>query len=91
MAGEVDRQALQRARRLLRRELKDGPRPVRALEIAAAEQGMAQVPIACQLNLVGNARLQDGSTGLVRLSKNPGSSGVGPSATFKTGVASGCQ
>jgi subtilase family serine protease len=48
-------------------------------------------PQVCQLNLVGTARLQDGSTGLVRLSKSPGSSGVGPSATFPTGVASGCQ
>ena len=48
-------------------------------------------PQVCQLNLVGTARLKDGSTGLVRLSKSPGSSGVGPSATFPTGVASGCQ
>jgi hypothetical protein len=48
-------------------------------------------PQACQLNLVGTNRLQDGSTGLVRLSKNPGGSGVGPSATFLTGAASGCQ
>jgi hypothetical protein len=47
-------------------------------------------PQACQLNLVGTARLQDGSTGLVRLSKNPGSSGVGPSKVFPTGAASGC-
>ena len=48
-------------------------------------------PSVCQLHLVGSSRLQDGSTGLVRLSKNPGSSGVGPSATFNTGVASGCE
>jgi hypothetical protein len=47
-------------------------------------------PQVCQLNLVGTFRLQDGSTGLVRLSKNPGSSGVGPSQTFPTGAASGC-
>jgi hypothetical protein len=42
-------------------------------------------PQVCQLNLVGSSRLQAGSTGL---SKNPGGSGVGPSATFPTGVAS---
>ena len=48
-------------------------------------------PQACQLNLVGTNRLQDGSTGLVRLSKSAGGSGVGPSATFPTGAASGCQ
>jgi hypothetical protein len=48
-------------------------------------------PVVCQLKLVGQSRLQDGSTGLVRLSKNPGDSGVGPSATFLTGAASGCQ
>ena len=48
------------------------------------------IPAACQLHLVGTFRLQDGSTGLVRLSKNPGSSGVGPSKTFPTGAASGC-
>jgi hypothetical protein len=47
-------------------------------------------PQVCQLNLVGSSRLQDGSTGLVRLSKNPGSSGVGPSQVFPTGAASGC-
>jgi hypothetical protein len=47
-------------------------------------------PQVCQLNLVGNFRLQDGSTGLVRLSKSPGSSGVGPSQVFPTGAASGC-
>ena len=45
----------------------------------------------CQLNLIGTAKLQDGSTGLVRLSKNPGSSGVGPSSpVYPTGPTSGC-
>jgi hypothetical protein len=38
-----------------------------------------------QLNLVGNNQLQDGSIGLVRLSKSPGSSGDGPSSPiYKT-------
>jgi hypothetical protein len=36
----------------------------------------------CQLNLVGTKILQDGSTGLVRLSKSRGDSGDGPSAVF---------
>jgi hypothetical protein len=44
----------------------------------------------CQLFLVGTSRLQDGSTGLVRLSKNPGHSGVGPHKEFLTGATSGC-
>jgi Pro-kumamolisin, activation domain len=48
-------------------------------------------PPVCQLNLVGTAQLQDGSTGLVRLSKSAGSSGSGPmSPVFKTGPDSGC-
>lgn len=49
--------------------------------------GSSQV---CQLNLVGSASLQDGSTGLVRLSKSCCSSGVGPSATFMVSSGSGC-
>jgi hypothetical protein len=45
----------------------------------------------CQLNLIGTATLQDGSTGLVRLSKNADSSGNGPSSpVFSTGPGSGC-
>jgi hypothetical protein len=47
-------------------------------------------PQVCQLFLVGTFSLQDGNTGLVRLSKNPGGSGVGPSKEFLTGAASGC-
>jgi kumamolisin len=47
-------------------------------------------PQVCQLFLVGTSKLQDGSTGLVRLSKNPGGSGVGRSKEFATGAASGC-
>jgi len=47
--------------------------------------------LVCQLNLVGAETLQDGSTGLVRLSKNAGSSGNGPSSpVYKTGPGSGC-
>jgi hypothetical protein len=45
----------------------------------------------CQLDLVGTATLQDGGTGLVRLSKSAGSSGNGPSSpVFATGPGSGC-
>jgi hypothetical protein len=45
----------------------------------------------CQLNLVGTAHLQDGSTGLVRLSNSAGSSGNGPSSPiYTTGAGSGC-
>jgi hypothetical protein len=48
-------------------------------------------PHVCQLNLVGTSVLQDGSTGLVRLSKSAGSSGNGPSSPmFMTGPGSGC-
>ena len=47
----------------------------------------------CELNLVGSTRLQDGSTGLVRLSKNPGDSGNGPSSPRydPAGPGSGCS
>jgi len=45
----------------------------------------------CQLNLVGNNTLQDGSTGLFRLSQSAGSSGDGPhSPVYYTGPGSGC-
>lgn len=48
-------------------------------------------PATCQLNLVGNYELQDGNTGLVRLSGSAGSSGVGPSSPiYGTGLDSGC-
>ncbi len=46
---------------------------------------------ACQLNLIGNSVLQDGSIGLVRLSQNADSSGDGPtSPDYWTGPNSGC-
>jgi hypothetical protein len=47
----------------------------------------------CQLNLVGNTRLHDGSTGLVRLSKDPGDSGSGPHSPVydPAGSGSGCS
>ena len=49
------------------------------------------VPPLCQLNLVGTAQLQDGSTGLARLSETQGSSGDGLSSPiFPTGPGSGC-
>ncbi len=45
----------------------------------------------CQLQLVGHQQLQDGSTGLVRLSQSAGSSGNGPSSpVYTTGHGSGC-
>jgi Pro-kumamolisin, activation domain/Subtilase family len=45
----------------------------------------------CQLNLTGDAVLQDGSHGLFRLSQTAGSSGDGPhSPAFTTGPGSGC-
>lgn len=45
----------------------------------------------CQLDLVGTAILEDGSTGLIRLSKSAGHSGSGPSSpVFATGPGSGC-
>jgi hypothetical protein len=45
----------------------------------------------CQLNLVGTAILQDGSTGLIRLSKHADSKGSGPSSpVYNTGPGSGC-
>jgi hypothetical protein len=48
-------------------------------------------PHVCQLDLVGTSVLQDGSTGLVRLSKSAGGSGNGPSSPkFLTGPGSGC-
>jgi Pro-kumamolisin, activation domain len=50
--------------------------------------GTVSVP---QLCLVGTATLQDGSTGLVRLSNSAGGSGVGPtSQVFSTNPGSGC-
>jgi hypothetical protein len=49
-------------------------------------------PEVCPLNLVGTSVLQDGSTGLVRLSKNADSSGNGPSSPkYLTGPGSGCE
>jgi hypothetical protein len=51
----------------------------------------AVVPPLCQLNLEGTLQLQDGSTGLVRLSETAGSSGNGPSSPkYNTGAGSGC-
>lgn len=50
--------------------------------------GTVSVP---QLCLVGTAHLQDGSTGLVRLSQSAGGSGVGPtSQVFSTSPGSAC-
>jgi hypothetical protein len=61
---------------------------IAALQVSLFNPGSPQV---CQLNLVGTSVLQDGSTGLVRLSKNADSSGNGPSSpVFSTGPGSGC-
>jgi subtilase family serine protease len=58
------------------------------LQVSLFNPGSPQV---CQLNLVGTSILQDGSTGLVRLSKNADSSGNGPSSPiYSTGPGSGC-
>jgi hypothetical protein len=58
------------------------------LQVSLFNPGSPQV---CQLNLVGTSVLQDGSTGLVRLSKHHDSSGNGPSSPiFPTGPGSGC-
>ena len=61
---------------------------IAALQVALLNPGSPEV---CQLDLVGTSVLQDGSTGLVRLSKNPGGSGNGPSSPeYMTGPGSGC-
>lgn len=61
---------------------------IAALAVSLFNPGSPQV---CQLDLIGTSVLQDGSTGLVRLSKSAGSSGNGPSSPlFKTGLGSGC-
>jgi Pro-kumamolisin, activation domain len=58
------------------------------LQVSLFNPGSSQV---CQLNLIGTSVLQDGSIGLVRLSKNADSSGNGPSSpTYPTGPGSGC-
>ena len=61
---------------------------IAALQVALLNPGSSEV---CQLDLVGTSVLQDGSIGLVRLSKNPGHSGNGPhSPEYLTGPGSGC-
>jgi hypothetical protein len=61
---------------------------IAALQVSLLNPGS---PIVCQLDLVGTSVLQDGSTGLVRLSKNPDGSGNGPSSPkYLTGPGSGC-
>jgi hypothetical protein len=61
---------------------------IKALQVSLYSPGTTQV---CQLNLVGDTKLQDGSHGLVRLSDTPGSHGSGPfSPIYLTGPGSGC-
>jgi hypothetical protein len=61
---------------------------IAALQVSLFSPGTPQV---CQLNLLGQNTLQDGSRGLVRLSDTAGNSGVGPrSPTYATGPGSGC-
>lgn len=58
------------------------------LQVSLFNPGSPQV---CQLNLIGTSVLQDGTTGLIRLSKNADSSGNGPSSpVYSTGSGSGC-
>lgn len=62
---------------------------INSLQVSLFNPGSGQL---CQLDLVGNFELQDGSTGLVRLSGSAGSSGVGPSSPIYAtgGPDSGC-
>jgi Pro-kumamolisin, activation domain len=60
---------------------------ISALQVSLFNPGSTPV---LEINLVGTSVLQDGSTGLVRLSKSAGSSGSGPSSPiYPTGPASG--
>jgi Pro-kumamolisin, activation domain/Subtilase family len=64
---------------------------ITALAVSLFNPPFSAGTAVCQLNLVGHNTLQDGSTGLVRLSKSAGSSGNGPSSPiFATGSGSGC-
>ncbi len=58
---------------------------VASLQVSFYDTGIAPV---CQVNLVGTHRLQDGSLGLVRLSKNADSKGSGPMSQVFSG---GCS
>ena len=63
---------------------------IASLNVSLVAPSLVIKPL-CQLNLTGTATLQDGSTGLVRLSESQGSSGNGPSSPiFPTGADSGC-
>ncbi|MFZ1087077.1 MAG: S53 family peptidase [Terracidiphilus sp.] len=61
---------------------------INSLNVSLFNPPVPPNPTACQINLVGSASLQDGSTGLVRLSARPGGSGVGGSASFS--APAGC-
>jgi hypothetical protein len=61
---------------------------ISTLQVSLFNPGSLQL---CQLDLVGNFELQDGSTGLVRLSASAGRSGNGPSSPiYSPGPNSGC-
>jgi Pro-kumamolisin, activation domain len=63
---------------------------IASLSVALVAPSLVIKPL-CQLNLTGTSQLQDGSTGLVRLSETAGSSGNGPSSPiYTTGADSGC-
>ena len=65
---------------------------ITALSVSLYNPPFDDTRAVCQLKLVGGAKLQDGSTGLVRLSKSAGDSGNGPSSpVFATGPGSGCS
>ena len=64
---------------------------VASLAVTLLNEPQDPVLSPCQLRLVGHQQLQDGSTGLVRLSQSAGSSGNGPSSpVYTTGHGSGC-
>jgi hypothetical protein len=63
---------------------------IASLNVSLVAPSLVIKPL-CQLNLTGTSTLQDGSTGLVRLSESQGSSGNGPSSPiYRTGAGSGC-
>ena len=64
---------------------------VASLAVSLFNPPFSAATSVCQLDLVGTATLQDGSTGLIRLSKHADSKGSGPSSpVFATGPGSGC-
>jgi Pro-kumamolisin, activation domain len=64
---------------------------VTSLAVSLYNEPYSSSTAICQLNRVGTNKLQDGSTGLVRLSLSRGDSGNGPdSDIYSPGPGSGC-